>query len=223
VTDATIHIIDDDASMRTALARLFGAHGYATREYASAGDFLLDLPGDAPGCVVLDLSLPGPSGLDLQEAMNRRALALPVVFLTGRGDIASGVRAMKYGAVDFLTKPADPAALLDAVARALARDAASRHARALQRSVQERFDTLTHRERDVFFGVVGGRLNKQIAADLGISERTVKMHRGQVMSKMQVPSVANLVIACEILGVSTRGDAPPGAPDAAPPSVPKYR
>jgi FixJ family two-component response regulator len=200
MTTPIIHIVDDDEAVRTGLARLFRAHGYAIREYRSAGEFLLDVPGDHAGCIVLDLGMPGPSGLDLQQALARLRPTLPIVFLTGRGDVASSVRAMKAGAVDFLTKPIDPEVLVEAVRVALAGDAATRRERDARRAVAMRFATLTPRERQVFAGIVRGSLNKVVAHDLGIAERTVKMHRAQVMDKMQAASVAELVRMAALLG-----------------------
>ena len=200
MTPATVHIVDDDDEMRHALTRLLRVEGYEVRGHASAGDFLLAVPTAAgPGCLLLDLQMPGPSGLELQEALRRRPLRLPVVFLSGHGDVASGVQAMKAGAVDFLEKPVAPAALLAAVAAAVEASRA-----ALEHSVevgvaQARYAVLTPREREVFEQVVAGWLNKQIAGALGISERTVKMHRGQVMAKMRVASVADLVRTAALL------------------------
>jgi FixJ family two-component response regulator len=185
---APIHIVDDDEDMRTALARLLRAEGYEVHTYASAGDFLLRRP--AAGCLLLDLHMPGPSGLELQ-----RAVSLPVVFLTGRGDVTSSVRAMKAGAVDFLTKPVEPAVLLKAVQAALARGA---ERESLGRA-RTRYDSLSARERAVFEQVTAGKANKEIARLLGIAERTVKMHRAQVMEKMQAASVADLVRASDRL------------------------
>ena len=187
---AVIHVVDDDEDMRTALARLLQAEGYEVRTYASAGDFLLKPPAPGAGCLLLDLQMPGPSGLELQ-----RAVSLPVVFLTGRGDVASSVRAMKAGAVDFLTKPVEPATLLNAVAAALARGFRQEDGRKAQAS----YERLTARERSVFEQVVAGKPNKQIARALGITERTVKMHRAQVMAKMQAGSLAELVRSAELL------------------------
>jgi FixJ family two-component response regulator len=187
-----IHVVEDDDSLRSALLRLLAAAGYAARGYASAGEFLLDPPPEGPGCLLLDLRLPGPSGLDLQEALERRGLTLPVVFMTGHGNVAAGVRAMKAGAVDFLTKPVKREVLVEALGRALARDAAQRLARGEAQALRERFATLKPRERAVFEQVVAGRLNKQIADALGISERTVKLERAQVMAKLGVASSAEL-------------------------------
>jgi FixJ family two-component response regulator len=187
---AVIHVVDDDEDMRTALARLLQAEGYEVRTYASAGDFLLKPPSPGAGCLLLDLQMPGPSGLELQPAVS-----LPVVFLTGRGDVASSVSAMKAGAVDFLTKPVEPAELLKAVRAALERHDSGR----LRRQAEARHASLTARERSVFEHVVAGKANKQIARALGITERTVKMHRAQVMAKMQAASLADLVRAAGLL------------------------
>jgi len=198
-----IHIVDDDDSLRSALQRLLAAAGYRVKAYASAGEFLLDPPGDAPGCLLLDLRMPGPSGLDLQEALARRGIGLPVVFLTGHGDLATGVRAMKAGAVDFLVKPVEREPLLGAVARALELDAGKRAARGADAELQARFAQLTAREREVFELVVAGRLNKQIADALGIAERTVKAQRAQVMAKLGAANAAELGrIAAQLRGRS---------------------
>ncbi|PWB74216.1 MAG: DNA-binding response regulator [Holophagae bacterium] len=191
-TRPLIHVVDDDESLRTALLRLLGAAGYEARGYASTGEFLLDPPPDRPGCVLLDLRLPGPSGLDLQQALARRGLPLPVVFLTGHADVASSVRAMKAGAVDFLTKPVEREVLFEAVERALERDARQREARGEAAVLRERFASLTPREREVFEGITAGKLNKQIAGELGMAERTVKLHRAQLMSKLGATSAAEL-------------------------------
>jgi len=199
VNAPVVHIIDDDGSMRLAVARLLQAEGYEVRTYVSAGEFLLKPPEPGPGCVVLDLKMPGPSGLDLQDALQRERHPLPVVFLTGRGDIASSVRAMKSGAVDFLTKPVEPRVLVQAVETALRRDWSMRTDRETAGKAQARYERLTERERTVFHAVVAGKLNKQIASELGIAERTVKMHRGQVMTKMEVGSLAELVHVSDLL------------------------
>jgi FixJ family two-component response regulator len=196
-----IHIVDDDDSLRSALQRLLAAAGYRVRAYASAGEFLLDPPADAPGCLLLDLRMPGPSGLDLQEALVRHGIRLPVIFLSGHGDLATGVRAMKAGAVDFLSKPVEREPLLAAVARALERDAAQRAARGVDRDLQDRYAQLTAREREVFELVAAGRLNKQIADALGIAERTVKAQRAQVMAKLGAANAAELGrIAAQLRG-----------------------
>jgi FixJ family two-component response regulator len=172
---------------------LLRASGHEVRSYSSAGEFLLAQPGNTPGCVVLDVRMPGPSGLDLQEAFGKLNDALPIIFLTGHGDIPTSVRAMKAGAVDFLTKPVERQALLDAVRNALARDGESRNLRQRDNTLRGRFETLTPRERAVFTLVAAGKANKVIAAELDTSERTVKAHRAQVMEKMQVASLAELV------------------------------
>lgn len=188
-----VHIVDDDDSLREALGRLLEALGFEVRQYASAGEFLLVWPIEAPGCVLLDVRMPGPSGLDLQQALARRADAPPVVFLTGYGDIPMSVQAIRRGAVDFLTKPVQREELLTAINAALQRDDADRSGKRARQLLQQRFDTLTPRERVVFAQVVEGRLNKQIATSLGTCERTVKAHRAHVMEKMHVHSVAALV------------------------------
>jgi FixJ family two-component response regulator len=173
------------------------------RAYASAGEFLLDPPADAPGCLLLDVRLPGPSGLDLQEALQRHRIALPVIFLTGHGDVQTGVRAMKAGAVDFLTKPVERDVLFDAVDRALAIDAARRAERQSASDLLARYAQLTPREREVFALVVAGQLNKQIAGQLGIGERTVKAQRAQVMAKLGAATAAELGRIAALLRAST--------------------
>jgi RNA polymerase sigma factor (sigma-70 family) len=189
---AVIHIVDDDNSLRAAMERLLRAAGYSVRTYASAGEFLLEPPNDAPGCLLLDVRMPGPSGLELQEALKRLGIGLPVVFLTGHGELPAGVRAMKAGAVDFLTKPVQREILLAAIAEALEVDGAQRAARAAASELQSRFAQLTPREREVFELVVAGLLNKQIADKLGIGERTVKSQRAQVMAKLGAANAAEL-------------------------------
>jgi FixJ family two-component response regulator len=198
-----VHVVDDDESARVAVVRLLNAAGYIARGYGSSGEFLLAVNEDAPGCLVLDVRLPGPSGLEVQEALARRQSALPVIFLTGFGDIPMSVRAIKAGAVDFLTKPVQRAALIGAVQSALEHDARNRRNREHGRALREKFDALTPRERDVFVRVVRGKLNKQIAADLGTAERTVKAHRAHVMEKLNVASVAELVHVAEQLKSAT--------------------
>jgi FixJ family two-component response regulator len=196
-----VHLVDDDASLRSALQRLLTAAGYRVQAYASAGEFLLEPPADAPGCLLLDLHMPGPSGLELQEALERHGIRLPVIFLTGHGDLTTGIRAMKSGAVDFLTKPVERKPLLAAIERALETDAAQRAARAADQNLRTRFALLTARERDVFDLVVAGRLNKQIADALGIAERTVKAQRAQVMAKLGAANAAELGrIAAQLRG-----------------------
>jgi len=187
-----IHVVDDDESLRAALLDLLDAAGFDARGYASTGAILLDPLPDRPGCVLLDVRLPGPSGLDLQAALQRQGNALPVVFMTGHADVPTSVRAMKAGAVDFLEKPIERDALLDALERALARDAAQRRARDDVLRRQARLAVLTPREREIFDLIVAGRLNKQIADTLGIGLRTVKAYRAQLMEKLKVTSAAEL-------------------------------
>ncbi len=198
-TNPLIHVVDDDDSMRTALLRLLDAAGFEARGYASTGEFLLHPLPDRPGCLLLDLRLPGPSGLELQAALQQQGVTLPVVFLTGHANVASSVRAMKAGAVDFLTKPVKRDVLLDALRRALARDTHQRTARDGADRLHARFGSLTQREREVFDGIAAGKLNKQIASELGISERTIKRHRGQVMAKLGANSAAELGRLAELL------------------------
>jgi FixJ family two-component response regulator len=202
-TTPLIHVVDDDPSMRTALLRLLGAAGFEARGYSSTGEFLLQPLPDRPGCLLLDLRLPGPSGLELQEALLRRQVTLPIVFLTGHGNVDSSVRAMKAGAVDFLTKPVKRDILLDAVGRAIARNASQRTARQETDQLQVRFASLTERQREVFDRIVAGKLNKQIADELGIAERTVKREREQVMVKLDANSAADLGRLAELLRRST--------------------
>jgi two-component system response regulator FixJ len=195
-----VHIVDDDPSFLVALGRLLKASGYAVKTYASAADFLANL-GDAAGCVITDLRMPGMDGLDLQQALVRGANPLPVVFLTGEGDIPTTVRAMRQGAEDFLTKRAPKGDILAAVDRAIACDAQRRAEEARLHALQARFETLTNRELGVLRHVVAGRLNKQIAVDLGINERTVKLHRTAITTKLQVRSVAELTRLAQAAGL----------------------
>ena len=188
----TIFVVDDDASFRNAIERLLRAGGYAVQVFASATEFMQSARGNAPGCVLLDLHMPGPSGLDLQSALVQSENPLPIVFLTGRGDIPASVHAMKAGAEDFLTKPVKKDILFPAIERALARDAQEREQRTRRRKLRARFDTLTPREREVLTHVLSGQLNKQIAVDVAAAERTVKAHRANLMAKLQVQSVAEL-------------------------------
>jgi FixJ family two-component response regulator len=188
-----IHVVDDDDSLRKALSRLLNAAGYEVRAYPSAGAFALAPRESRRGCILLDLQMPGPSGLDLQEVLTREEDPLPIIFLTGHGSIPQSVRAMKAGAVDFLTKPVESELLLGAIRTALARDQAWQASHEQVRELRARFETLTPREREVFRLVVAGKLNKQIAGELSMAERTVKAHRAQVMAKMEAPSLADLV------------------------------
>ena len=196
-----IHVVDDDASFRTAVTRLLRAANYEVRGYASAAEFLNSDPCAEPGCILLDLRMPGASGLDLQESVERMEVRLPIVFLTGHGDIPASVRAMKGGAVDFLTKPVPRETLLGAIQNALAVDAQDRAARTVLRELQSRYKNLTPREQEVLVHVVSGKLNKQIAFDLGTSERTIKAHRASIMEKLGVQSVAELARLAQALGI----------------------
>jgi FixJ family two-component response regulator len=191
-TKPLIHVVDDDESLRTAVLRLLGAAGFEACGYASTGDFLLHPLPDRPGCLLLDVRMPGPSGLDLQAALKRQGIMLPVIFLTGHADVTSSVKAMKAGAVDFLTKPVKRDILLDALRRALELDLLLRAARDEADRLRARFASLTPREREVFDLIIAGRLNKQIAEELGIAERTVKLQRAQVMAKLGAGSAAEL-------------------------------
>ena len=187
-----VHIVDDDPAVLRALSRLLRAAGHAVATHANAEDFFARAE-RGRGCAVLDLSLPGTDGLAIQARLAREPDAIPVIFLTGRGDIPSSVRAMKGGAIDFLTKPAEPEALIEAVGRALALDRAAGAARAGAADFAACLDALTVREREVLDLVVAGQLNKQIAAELGIAEKTIKVHRARVMRKMKARTLADLV------------------------------
>ena len=194
-----VAIIDDDPSIRESLGSLLRSVGLTALPFASAQEFLQHRRPDAPGCLVLDVRLPGQSGLEFQRELTGAGIHLPVVFITGHGDIPMSVTAMKAGAVEFLAKPFRDQDMLDAVEAAIARDRSRRRDRAAAMTVESLAATLTPREREVMAEVVKGRLNKQIAGDLGISEVTVKLHRGKVMRKMQVRSVADLVRKAELL------------------------
>ena len=191
---ACVSVVDDDALVLRSIGRLLRSAGFTVRTYPSPQEFLAEGGGD-PGCVVIDLSLPGASGLQVQQTLASSGDMRPVVFISGRGDIPSSVAAMKAGAVDFLVKPFDETALLAAVGSALQRDRAARATRDQHASIRRRLAALTPREREVFDRVVAGKLNKQIAADLGTSEKTVKVHRARMMRKMGVDSLAGLVRA----------------------------
>jgi len=197
----TIFVVDDDASILKAVSRLLRAGGYVVQTFGSAADFLAALTPQAMGCVVVDLRMPGQSGRDLQSVLATADNPLPVIFLTGHGDIPTGIHAMRDGAVDFLTKPVKKENLFAAIERALARDAVERAQRARMRDLRDRFDQMTPREREVLAHVISGKLNKQIAFDLGASERTIKAHRASIMEKLDVDSVAELVRLTEQLGM----------------------
>lgn len=196
-----VHVVDDDASFRTAVERRLKLAGYGVATYSSAQDLLDRLPGDdGPGCILLDVQIPGLSGLQLQSQLAALGSTLPIVFVTGYADTATTVRAIKAGAEDFLTKPVSSEDLLDALDRALIRQQAEHIRRTKLGSLQLRLKSLTPREHQVFALIVRGKINKQIAHELGTAERTVKAHRHQVMEKMQVQSLAELVSAAERLG-----------------------
>jgi FixJ family two-component response regulator len=191
--NGTIHVVDDDDSLRTALFRLLRAEGYDVHTYTSAGEFALAAQADLKGCILLDVRMPGPSGLDLQAAIAKSANPLPIIFLTAHGDIPMSVRAMKAGAVDFLTKPAQRRDLVAAIQQALALDEARRSRMARTQAWVRRFESLTAREKDIFSRVTAGQPNKQIAMETNSAERTVKVHRARVMEKMGASSLAELV------------------------------
>jgi RNA polymerase sigma factor (sigma-70 family) len=189
----TVFIVDDAPEVRKSLSRVLGAAGYQVRSFESAEGFLAEHPGGAQGCLLLDICMPGLSGIELQQALVGFPNALPIVFLTGIGDIRTCVDAMKEGAVDFLTKPIDNVRLFAALDQALRRDEEQRVQGEIRRVIHQRLETLTPRERQVMAQVIRGRLNKQIAAELGTGEKTVKVHRARMMSKMVARSVAELV------------------------------
>jgi FixJ family two-component response regulator len=190
---ALVFVVDDDASVRKSLVRLIKAAGYEAESFGSVGDFLARRPYGGPCCLVLDVRMPGRTGLDLQEALRAAGQRLSIVFITGYRDVPVSVKAMKGGAVDFLTKPVDEGTLLAAIEQAVARTLADRRRQARQTEIQSRIATLTPREAAVFALVVTGMLNKQIGSELGIGEKTVKVHRARVMEKMQAGSLADLV------------------------------
>jgi FixJ family two-component response regulator len=203
---AIVHIVDDDQALRTALGRLFEASGFTVLTYASGAEFLASPRLNEPGCIILDLQMPGLNGLELQEQLAAKAPMLPVVFLTGHGNIAASVHAIKAGAEDFLEKPASGADLLEAVNRALGRSAAERAAHDRAAVLHDTVASLTGREAQVFRLMVRGKRNKQIAYEIGTSERTVKAHRRNIMAKLDVRSFAEAVTIADRLGLTGPGD-----------------
>lgn len=211
MTDATVFLVDDDPAVRDALALLLGTAGLAVETYASAEEFLHAYRPEQAGCLVLDVTMPGMSGLDLQAELAARGVRLPIIFLTAHGSIPMSVRALKSGAVDFLEKPADGAALVDRVRAALDRDAASRVQDASAAEITARFARLTAREREIMARVAAGRSNKEIARELDISHRTVEVHRARVLEKMNARSAVELAAMAKICGLDT--DFPPKRSD----------
>ena len=198
----TVFMVDDDEAVRKAISRLLRSAGIAAAVFASPSEFLAQYNPDMPGCLVLDMAMPDLDGLQLQTALNEKGCILPIIFLTGHGDVSKSVQAMKQGAFDFLSKPAKDKDLLTAVRAAFERDTVVRQERAKLFEIRARLDALTPREREVLQHVVSGKLNKQIAGDLGIAEATVKMHRAHVMEKMKVQSVAELTRLTERFGIN---------------------
>jgi FixJ family two-component response regulator len=207
-TNCVVHVVDDDASWLKSVRRLLSAAGYRVALYESAEAFLDVADFDGPGCVLLDLRMPGVSGLQLQQRLSELGRTLPVVFISGHGDIATSVLAMKAGAKDFLTKPVDTEVLLEAIEQAIARERVESERRRQTDSLRARVETLTPTERKVFALVVRGKLNKQIAMEMGSAERTVKWHRHNIMQKLQIDSLAELVSLAERLGLLGTPDRP---------------
>jgi FixJ family two-component response regulator len=206
-TAATVFIVDDDASVRKALARLIRSAGMKAQAFPTAEAFLAESHVEPASCLVLDVRLPGLNGLQLQEALNRKGYPLAIIFITGHGDVPMSVRAMKAGAVDFLQKPFEDSDLLDAIRRAIARSREAFAKQAESARLQRRYDTLTPRERQVLSLVASGLLNKQVAAELGAAEKTIKIHRGRVMMKMEAASLADLVRMAGLLGIPAQRSA----------------
>jgi FixJ family two-component response regulator len=207
-SSAVIAIVDDDLSVRRSLQRLIRSAGWKVEPFASAQEFLARPWTEVPSCLILDLQLPGLSGLDLQKRMAEVGLEIPIVFLTGHGNIPASVQAMKAGAVEFLTKPIDEQDLFRAIQEAIERDRRTREEQAEMRGLRERHESLTPREQEVMQQVISGMLNKQIADELKITEDTVKFHRGHIMHKMHADSLADLVRMAENLGIRSHKQSP---------------
>jgi len=197
-----VFIVDDDLSVRRSTERLVRSAGFNVQSFASAGEFLKNPRPEGPACLVLDVCMPGLSGMDLQHELNKAGIHIPIIFITGHGDIPMSVRAMKAGAVEFLTKPFRGRSLLDAIRAAIERDRAASQKRSQVGEVREHHEQLTPREREVMALVAGGMLNKQIASELATTERTIKFHRAHIMQKMNAKSLADLVRMVERLGAS---------------------
>jgi FixJ family two-component response regulator len=198
-----VYVVDDDPSVRVAMERLLKSVGLTVKTFASAREFLDQATPEWSGCLIVDLRMPGMGGLDLQDQLSARQVSLPVIFLTGYGTVPASVRAMKAGAVDFLEKPVDDQRLLDAVHEALERDREVRLNQAEMQALQQRLAILTPREYEVFTFIISGRLNKQAAAALGTTEKTIKVHRARIMEKLQCASLAELVRLAEKAGIKT--------------------
>ena len=203
--ESIVFIIDDDPLYRESSERLVRSVGFSVQSFQSARDFLNSRRPNVPSCLVLDVRMPGLSGLDLQQELARAGVRIPIIFVTGHGDIPMSVQAMKAGAVEFLTKPFRDQALLDAIRQAIRHDRVARQQHARNAELSRRYESLNPREREVLKCVVSGMLNKQIAGELGITERTVKFHRGHIMRKMQVKSLAELIRTAEALGIASQG------------------
>jgi FixJ family two-component response regulator len=202
MNEPTVFIIDDDPSVRSGLTRLVQTAGIRTESYGSARDFLVSEKINGPGCIVLDIKMPEMTGPELQEELLKTAYGMPIIFLSGYGDVPTTVQAIKNGAVDFLTKPVDHEDLMNAIRQSLTIDAKNRNQLAESSAIKEQLKTLTPREYEIMTYVITGMLNKQIAAELAISEETIKIHRGRVMHKLKIVSVAELVRICEKAGIA---------------------
>jgi RNA polymerase sigma factor (sigma-70 family) len=198
---ATVFIIDDDPSVRKSLSRLLGSMGFRTEAFTSAEQFLARERYEGIGCIILDVKMPGLSGMELQDELAKADYPMPIIFITGHGDIPMSVRAMKKGAVDFLPKPFEDDQLLEALTKAIEKDREKKAHREETQAILERMERLTAREREILAYVISGMLNKQIASRLDIAEKTVKVHRGRIMEKLGAPSVADLVRLAEKIGI----------------------